>query len=564
MKKKRTVRTIVMTVAVVYMVVIFTGLCKFTFSNFSEIISHEVEQKLNYKVELTSMKLNLLLLNSSDKKQGLESKEFYLESKEFYEVLAKMKESGDGYYFIVDKEGRYAASENPKFVLGKAMIEDSDTQMQKVGQVIAQTTGTNGTWDSENMYAFTMIGDTGYKLVLAMPLKQVLDPMMDNLYLIIGGFIIAMVIFIVLLFIILTRSVVRPLRMINKHVAGLVEHGGDLTQNLEMKRNDEIGMLAYSINQFLGNLRAIVGNVITDANHLNENAGMLQVAAEQTNESSKQITTIIADMADRSTQQAEHVRQVLTMMERTGEISEEIKLETVKTVRDSHHLIEVVQTGQSANRASVDNLEEMVSSIQRSTETIVKLNSRSNEIGEIIIVISELASQTNLLALNAAIEAARAGEQGKGFAVVAGEIRKLAEGSGRAAEQITELIRRIQAETNAAVKTMEASQRVVIVQNDLVIQGQESLEVIVQKVDLTAESTLRIQNIFGELSIMSHESLKALMQSSKLIDESASASQEVAASTEEQLATVDEMTTKLRELSELSVLLKREVGIFTI
>lgn len=414
------------------------------------------------------------------------------------------------------------------------------------------------------MYAFAMIGDTGYKLVLAMPLKQVLDPMMDNLYLILGGFIVAMVIFIVLLFKILTRNVVRPLRMINKHVAGLVEHGGDLTQKLEMKRNDEIGMLAYSINQFLSNLRAIVGNVITDANHLNENAGLLQVAAEQTNESSKQVTTIIADMADRSTQQAEHVRQVLTMMERTGEISEEIKLETVKTVRDSHHLIEAVQTGQSANRASVDNLEEMVSSIQRSTETIVKLNSRSNEIGEIITVISELSSQTNLLALNATIEAARAGEQGKGFAVVAGEIRKLAEGSGRAAEQITELIRRIQSETKAAVKTMEASQRVVIVQNDLVIQGQESLEVIVQKVDLTAESTLRIQNIFGELSTLSHESLEALMQSSKLIDESASASQEVAASTEEQLASVDEMTTKLRELSELSVLLKREVGIFTI
>jgi len=557
MKKKKTVRTIVMSVTVVYMVVIFACLGKFTFSNFSEIISNEVEQKLSYKVELTSTKLNSLLLNSSNRKE-------VLKSEGFHEVLAKMKESGGEYYFIVDKEGRYAASENPKLILGKAMIEDSDTQLQKVGQVIAQTMGTSGAGDSDNIYAFAMIGDTGYKLVLAMPLKQVLDPMMDNLYLILGGFIIAMVIFIVLLFKILTRNVVRPLRMINKHVAGLVEQGGDLTLKLDMKRNDEIGMLAYSINQFLDNLRAIVGNVNIKANHLNENAGMLQVAAEQTNESSKQITMIIADMADRSTQQAEHVRQVLTMMERTGEISEEIKMETVNTVHDSHHLIEAVQTGQSANRASVDNLEEMVNSIQRSTEAIVKLNSRSKEIGKIITVISELTSQTNLLALNAAIEAARAGEQGKGFAVVAGEIRKLAEGSGRAAEQITDLIRRIQGETNAAVKTMEASQRVVIVQNDLVIQGQDSLEVIAQKVDLTAESTLRIQNIFGELSTMSHQSLEALMQSSKLIDESASASQEVVASTEEQLATVDEMTTKLRELSELSVVLKREVGMFTI
>ncbi|NEW05969.1 methyl-accepting chemotaxis protein [Paenibacillus sp. SYP-B3998] len=557
MKLKRTIRTIVMTVAVVYMMFIFASLCKFTLSNFNEIIKNEVEQKLNYKVELTSTKLNNLIFKSSDTNQALKSKEVK-------EVLTKMKGSGEEHYFILDKEGRFAASENPKFIVGKAMSEESDRQLSKIGQVIASTEGTNGMGDSENVYAFTSIGDTGYKLVLSMPLNQIYNPMMENLYLIIGGFVFAMAIFAVLLFIILTRYVVRPLRTINKHVMELVEQGGDLTQKLNMKRQDEIGMLAYSINQFLDNLRGIVGNVMNGANHVNENTSLLQAAAEQMDESSKQVTTIIADMADRSTQQAEHVRQVLTMMERTEEISAEVKRETEKTVGDSQHLLQAVQTGQSANRASVDNLEEMVSSIRRSTETIGELNYRSNEIGEIITVISELASQTNLLALNAAIEAARAGEHGAGFAVVAGEVRKLAEGSGRAAEQITELIRKIQAETNAAVKLMEANQRVVILQNDLVMQGQESLEMIVMKVDLTVESTLRIQHIFNELSTTSQESMEALMQSSKLIDESASASQEVVASTEEQHATVDEMISKLKELSNVSLLLKREVGKFTI
>lgn len=544
--KKKTVRTIVMTVAVVYMVLIFAGLCMYTFSKFNEILRHEVEQKLNYKVELTSTKLSSRLSN------------------DFKESLAEMKEGGDGYYFVIDKDGRYLASQNPKHVIGKAISDEPDIQLQKVGQVIAQSTGTSGTEDSNNVYAFARIGDTDYKLVLVMPVEQILEPMMDNQYLIIGGFIIALIIFIVLLFIILTRFIVRPLRRINEHVMELVEHGGDLTKKLDMKRNDEIGMLAYSLNQFLDNIRTIVGNVTSQAIHLNENAGLLQVSAEQTNETSKQITTIITDMAERSTEQAEHVRQVLTMMERTGEISEEIKQETVKTVHDSNHLINAVQTGQGANRASVDHLETMVSSIERSTETIAQLSSRSSQIGEIITVISELASQTNLLALNAAIEAARAGEQGKGFAVVAGEIRKLAEGSERAAEQITELVRAIQADTNVAVRTMESSQQVVNLQNELVLQGQRSLEEIVQKVDLTTQSTLRIQGIFGELSTMSHQSLKALVQSSQLIDQSASSSQEVAASTEEQLATIDEMTTKLRELSELSVFLKLEVGMFTI
>jgi len=535
-----------MTVTVAYMVLIFAGLCIYTFSKFNEILSHEVEQKLNYKVELTSTKLNSRL------------------SDDFEKNLAGMKEEGAGYYFVIDKAGRYVASQNPKHVIGKAISDEPDIQLQKVGQVIAQSTGTSGTEDSKNVYAFTRIGDTDYSLVLVMPVEQILEPMMDNSYLIMSGFVIALIIFIILLFIILTRLIVQPLRRINEHVMELVEHGGDLTKKLDMKRNDEIGMLAYSMNQFLDNIRAIVGNVTSQANHLNENAGILLVSAEQTNETSKQITTIITDMAVRSTEQAEHVRQVLTMMERTGEISEEIMQETVKTVHDSKHLIKAVQTGQRANQASVDHLEAMVSSIERSTETIAQLNSRSSQIGEIITVISELASQTNLLALNAAIEAARAGEQGNGFAVVAGEIRKLAEGSERAAEQITKLVGAIQADTNAAVKTMESSQQVVNLQNELVLQGQQSLEEIVQKVDLTTESALRIQGIFGELSIMSDQSLKALVQSSQLIDQSASSSQEVAASTEEQLATIDEMTTKLSELSELSLWLKREVEMFTI
>lgn len=110
--KKKTVRTIVMTVAVVYMVLIFAGLCMYTFSEFNEILSHEVEQKLNYKVELTSTKLNSRFSN------------------DFEKSLAGMREDA-GYYFVIDKAGRYVASQNPKHVIGKAISDEPDIQLQR-------------------------------------------------------------------------------------------------------------------------------------------------------------------------------------------------------------------------------------------------------------------------------------------------------------------------------------------------------------------------------------------------------------------------------------------------
>ncbi len=133
------------------------------------------------------------------------------------------------------------------------------------------------------------------------------------------------------------------------------------------------------------------------------------------------------------------------------------------------------------------------------TDSIQKLGKRSEEIGGIITVISDIAEQTNLLALNAAIEAARAGEQGKGFAVVASEVRKLAEQSKQASGQITGLINDIQAETSVTVRTMESNLLAVNEQVMIINKGGEALEEIVDKVIETETGVEHMKNSFSNV-----------------------------------------------------------------
>ncbi|PHJ39127.1 hypothetical protein P378_05315 [Desulforamulus profundi] len=143
---------------------------------------------------------------------------------------------------------------------------------------------------------------------------------------------------------------------------------------------------------------------------------------------------------------------------------------------------ENAQRGNQAVRQAVNKMGAIQQSVEGTADSIGILNQRCQSIGQIIEVIKNIAEQTNLLALNAAIEAARAGESGRGFAVVAEEVRKLAEQSARAAEDITDLIQRVQRRATQAVKDMGASAQEVNEGVDIVNQAGESLTTIIEQV----------------------------------------------------------------------------------
>jgi methyl-accepting chemotaxis protein len=200
--------------------------------------------------------------------------------------------------------------------------------------------------------------------------------------------------------------------------------------------------------------------------------------------------------------------------------------------------------------------------VNESAGVIESLGKRSEEIGQIVDVITNITDQTNLLALNAAIEAARAGEQGRGFAVVAEEVKNLAEDSREAAERIAKMVKEVQSETGKAVDAMQ--------------RGTKEVEEGMQAVDVTDKSFQEISNMVGatsdEVQAISASTqqqkagtervAKSVDSIASVAEETASASEESASSTEELTASMEDMTARAQELSEMALALQRSASSF--
>lgn len=266
---------------------------------------------------------------------------------------------------------------------------------------------------------------------------------------------------------------------------------GDLTQQVAVTGNDDMGRLGGSLSKMICDLRSIIAEVMA--------------AAQQQNEGARTIAESSANLSEGAQTQAASVEEmtasVAQMIEAMEVISKNANLAKSKAVETS----KLAQGG----GATVDEAVNAMKMIQKSSE----------QINEIIQVISEIASQTNLLALNAAIEAARAGEHGLGFAVVADEVRKLAERSSEAAKEITKLIK-------------ESSRRV---EEGATLSQKvgDSLKKIVESVDDTAAGIGQIA-ASTEAQAASAQEVKAAIRSvSDTTESNAAASEEMAASAEQ-------------------------------
>ena len=186
--------------------------------------------------------------------------------------------------------------------------------------------------------------------------------------------------------------------------------------------------------------------------------------------------------------------------------------------------------------------------VHNSSYTIQALGANSNQIGEIIAVIDDIADQTNLLALNAAIEAARAGEQGRGFAVVADEVRKLAERTTKATKEIAAMIKSIQSDTSGAVASMESGTGEVERGVEMTRKAGEALKEIVNNVQ-------HVSDMIGQIATAAEEQSAAAEQISTSIET-------IASVTKESAAGARQSSTACQELSRLALELQKMVGQF--
>ncbi|MBF0317330.1 MAG: methyl-accepting chemotaxis protein [Nitrospirae bacterium] len=230
----------------------------------------------------------------------------------------------------------------------------------------------------------------------------------------------------------------KPLVELSKGLRQVSE--GDLSVHFDYDAQDEIGTLTEGFNQMVGNLKELVTEVRAAAGTMSEASGNLNSSSGK--------------MANEVTNQAERTSQIASAIEEMSQTLTNIANNTTEIASTSNETYSIANDGARVVEQTITEVKNIDNTVRESARLVKSLGERSNQIGNIINVINDIADQTNLLALNAAIEAARAGQQGRGFAVVADEVRKLAEKTSDATKEIGGMITAMQKETNLAVSSM--------------------------------------------------------------------------------------------------------------
>lgn len=403
-----------------------------------------------------------------------------------------------------------------------------------------------------------VIGIFAVALPMAPYIKIAVSSAIQNVMVSLG---LALVIIIAVSFLI-RSTIVRPINELRDNANELA----DLNLNVDLykpKSNDEIAQLANAFSHMKEQLTNTMRSVAQNANEIAGSSVTLEESSKQTNDTASQIATTMNEIAAGATAQADHAEKIVTMMSETiAEVESNLRNAEDSLFNASESTV-IAREGERAINEAIQHLSTVTETVSYATDSIQKLGMRSEEIGGIITVITAISEQTNLLALNAAIEAARAGEHGKGFAVVAAEVRNLAEQSKGAAQQITDLITDIQAETSVTVRTMESNLTAVEEQVVIINTGGEALKDIVERVTQTESGVGRMKDALTAINENSHDVQDAIQNISAIIEESAASTEEIAAASEEQYATVAEIADSTTNLAGIADQLRGEVNKFT-
>lgn len=351
--------------------------------------------------------------------------------------------------------------------------------------------------------------------------------------------------------------VLTPLREVGNAMTKAGE--GDLTVSAAIHHPDEIGLLTDECNRLVESLAYIAHGVRRSSESVAAAATELSASSQEISASTMEISNSVQQIAHGAELQSRKVEETTAAVEAISATIAAVSDQAVEASRISSDAARQADHGRAATDEAVVKIAEVQVAIETLAASVELLGRRSDEIGKIVDVITSIADQTNLLSLNAAIEAARAGESGRGFAVVAEEVRKLAEGSGKAAEQIGELIKEVQHETLKAVRLMEVGQREMAMGTEVVGRTGAALVEIDEAVRRTAQLADRIAAQMTESRERTASVDRAMHDIASVVEENAAAVEETAAAAEEQTACMEEISSSAADLADMSHQLEESV-----
>ncbi|WP_346354443.1 methyl-accepting chemotaxis protein [Azotosporobacter soli] len=477
------------------------------------------------------------------------------------EQVKKMNLNGKGYGFIIDQSGTFLAHPDEKMVTTKITENDATKEMGKV--MLANGTGLYS-YEYQGIakfMAYEKIPSTGWIIGITVPEGEVYGDLasLRNKYIMVN---IVVILLMSGMAIVLARKITGPIIELTDNAKKLA--AGDLTVRAKVNGQDEVATLASAFNQMADNLRNLIKEINGSAQYLSSSSEEMKRNADEAGQVSEQIAITITQLAQDATHQAQIVQDGARMVNDMTQSINIITGNVASSSRTADQVKEAVVVGSQAIGSQADLMDANQKAAANVEQAMAALAEKSQQIGQIVEVISSISGQTNLLALNAAIEAARAGEHGRGFAVVAEEVRKLAEQTSASSQEIATLIRDIQAGTEQAVKEMANGAGIAKDLENSAGQSREALEKISSAVREIVAQIQKIATEAQQVDGKAGEVSKAIAEVAGVAEGSAAATEEVAASTEEQTATVQSIGQEAQKLQQQAEKLKQEVLQFKI
>jgi methyl-accepting chemotaxis protein len=302
---------------------------------------------------------------------------------------------------------------------------------------------------------------------------------------------------------------------------------GNLTQEIKAKRNNEISSIIRSINSLQSTMREILGQIA-------QTSQQMALASNTLHTNASKIATGTEEVAHQT-------NSVAAASEQMAATSNSIAHNCLSAAETSNRASDTARSGAEIVRRATNGMERIAVKVTDAAKTVEGLGSRSNQIGQIIGTIEDIADQTNLLALNAAIEAARAGEQGRGFAVVADEVRALAERTTRATREISEMIKAIQSETKGAVAAIEEGVSEVEKGTEYSIGSGQALDQILAQINDVTLQVNQIATAVEEQSATTGEITTNIQHITNIVQQTASGATETASASSDVSRVAEEL-----------------------